>query len=161
MSDQLLSEHVSADRPNTTPWPPILYVAAFVGAYLLEQIVPFWPYGEWVRPWAGILAAIGFLIAASGLNYFQAIDTPVNPTGQAKQLATEGIYRFTRNPMYLGAVIMLVGLSGAFRSGWLLIAAAAVAYGLQRLAIEPEEAYLSRRFGNAYRDYCANVRRWS
>ena len=160
MSDQLATQQTSTDRPNATPWPPLLYLAAFAGAYVLEQIAPFWPFGEWLRPWAGILAAVGFLIAAGGLNHFQFIGTPVNPTGQATQLATEGIYRFTRNPMYLAAVIMLVGLSGAFRSGWLLIAAVAVAYGLQRLAIEPEEAYLSRRFGNAYRDYCANVRRW-
>ena len=66
----------------------------------------------------------------------------------------------TRNPMYLGALVFFVGFALAMRSGWLLVAVPAVAIALQKLAIEPEEAYLTRRFGEAYLEYCAKVRRW-
>ena len=88
------------------------------------------------------------------------IDTPVNPTGQARQLATEGIYARTRNPMYLGALVGFVGLGLALRSTWLLLAVPAMAVALHILAISREEAYLERVFGEEYRHFRSRVRRW-
>ena len=156
-----MTEPQSFDRPNVYPWPPIIYAAALLGAYVMERLLPFWPFGGWeIRPLGAIVAATGFLIAVAGLSHFQLVGTPFDPTGRAKVLATGGIYRFTRNPMYLGGVLFFTGLAFALRSGWLLLAAPAIEYGLQRLAIEPEDAYLTRRFGDEYRNYCAKVRRW-
>ena len=60
----------------------------------------------------------------------------------------------------LAALIAFFGLGLALRSTWLLVAVPAVAVALTKLAIEPEEAYLERRFGEAYRGYKAQVRRW-
>ena len=62
--------------------------------------------------------------------------------------------------MYLGALGLFLGLAFALRSGGLLVVTPAVAVALQLLAIRPEEAYLERRFGDAYRAYKRRVRRW-
>lgn len=155
-----MSDPNSADRANKVPWPPVLYLVVGVAAYGLERV---WPLALPVESgvWAGwLIALLGFGIAASGGLYFQSIGTPIDPTGQAKKLAMGGIYAVTRNPMYLGALVFFTGLALALRSGWLLIFVPVVAIALQKLAIEREEAYLTRRFGEEYLAYCHKVRRW-
>jgi len=150
------------DRPNRIPWPPVIDVAVLVAAWALERTVPLsmMPEGSLLR-WAGWAVVVaGLAIAVAGFGYFQAIGTAVNPTGQASKLATGGIYAFTRNPMYLGTVVAFVGLAFALGSAWLVILAILMPLALRKLAIEPEEAYLKRRFGAAYETYCARVRRW-
>lgn len=150
----------STDRANRIPWPPILYVVAGALAYGLERAWPLALAYDGLK-WPGVVIALaGFALAVAGAGYFRTIGTPVNPTGSAKRLATGGIYKVTRNPMYLGGVILFTGLALAFRSGWLLALVPAIALGLQKLAIEPEEAYLRRRFRADYAAYCAKVRRW-
>jgi protein-S-isoprenylcysteine O-methyltransferase Ste14 len=150
------------DRPNTKPWPPIIYAAVLVLVWLLEQVVPLpsLPESLLIR-WVGaaiFLAAIGLGLA--GIFNLRAEGTTFHPAGQASALATRGIYSFSRNPMYLSALVAFVGLGLALRSTWLLVAVPAAAIALQKLAIEPEEAYLERRFGEPYRRYKAHVRRW-
>ena len=157
-----MTEPQSTDRPSRYPWPPIIYVVALAGAFVLDLAMPVWPrsYNPEFYHLDDVLLCVGLVVALSGFFYFQAIGTPFDPTASANALATGGIYRVTRNPMYLGALVFFVGFALAMRSGWLLVAVPAVAIALQKLAIEPEEAYLTRRFGEAYLEYCAKVRRW-
>jgi protein-S-isoprenylcysteine O-methyltransferase Ste14 len=75
-------------------------------------------------------------------------------------LVTGGIYRYTRNPMYVGLVFVLVGWAAFLASLWTLVGPLACALYLQRFQIEPEERVLGERFGAAYADYAASVRRW-
>jgi protein-S-isoprenylcysteine O-methyltransferase Ste14 len=71
-----------------------------------------------------------------------------------------GIYRISRNPMYLGAVLAFAGFGLARHWTWLIVLTPVMAAAIQRLAIVREEAYLERRFGAAYLDYKSRVRRW-
>jgi protein-S-isoprenylcysteine O-methyltransferase Ste14 len=71
-----------------------------------------------------------------------------------------GPYRFTRNPIYLGMVLGLIGLAIAFNSLWLLMALVPFALVIRYGVITREEAYLERKFGDVYRRYRARVRRW-
>jgi protein-S-isoprenylcysteine O-methyltransferase Ste14 len=71
-----------------------------------------------------------------------------------------GPYRLTRNPIYLGMVLGLIGLAIAFNSLWLLMTLALFALVIRYGVITREEAYLERKFGDVYRRYCAQVRRW-
>jgi protein-S-isoprenylcysteine O-methyltransferase Ste14 len=71
-----------------------------------------------------------------------------------------GPFAFSRNPIYLGEVIALVGAGISFNRLWLVLVAPIFGFAVQRLAIEREEAYLERRFGSSYLDYKARVRRW-
>lgn len=153
----------SPDRPNRVPWPPLIYLAVFAAAFLLEHFIPqlpAWPDSFFLRWLGSALVLTGIGLAILGILQFRADETTFHPTHAADNLAVNGIYRYTRNPMYLGAMVAFFGGALAARSPWLLVLLPPTAYALTRLAIEPEEAYLERRFGDAYRDYKSRTRRW-
>lgn len=150
------------DRPSSVPWPPIIYAAALVACWSLEALIalPRLPESLIVRWIGAVLFLAGLGLGLKGFADLRAAGTTMHPSGAASALVTEGIYARTRNPLYLAALIAFAGLGLALRSTWLLIAAPCVAVALTRLAIEPEEAYLARRFGAAYLNYTSRVRRW-
>lgn len=150
------------DRPNRIPWPPILDAVAIAGAVALQRA---WPSPALFEPgparWFGwVLCVAGLGIAAAGVLHFRQIRTPVDPTGQATTVATGGIYAWTRNPMYLGTLLAFAGLGLAWPLTWLVLLIPLLAFGLFKLAITREEAFLERRFGAEYSAYKARVRRW-
>jgi protein-S-isoprenylcysteine O-methyltransferase Ste14 len=102
----------------------------------------------------------GAALAFTGIRRFWRARTTVLPFGGTTQLVTTGIYRFTRNPMYLGMALAYVGCAMLVNSVWCVLflpVALTLAYVL---AIRPEERYLTGKFGEVYRRYCADVRRW-
>jgi protein-S-isoprenylcysteine O-methyltransferase Ste14 len=83
------------------------------------------------------------------------------PTNRPTTTIVEnGPYRFTRNPIYLGMFIGLVGLAVAFDTLWLLMTLVPFALVIRFGVVAPEEAYLDRKFGDVYRGYRSRVRRW-
>ncbi|MDE2385174.1 MAG: isoprenylcysteine carboxylmethyltransferase family protein [Alphaproteobacteria bacterium] len=148
-------------RPNSHHWPPYLYALTMAAALGLTW---GWPLAFWALPlqrWLGaLLFAGGIVMGLAAIGLFRKMGTTVDPTGRASALADRGIYRFTRNPMYLGATLAYLGLGLWFGNGWLLLLTPIMALGLHHLAILREEAWLSARFGPAYVAYCARVRRW-
>jgi protein-S-isoprenylcysteine O-methyltransferase Ste14 len=151
-----------AERANRIPWPPIVYGIVLMAALALDRIAPLaWLAHGWGwRALGSALAVAGIAVAAAGFIRFRAFGTPVDPTARVEVLVTTGIYAYTRNPMYLGITVALLGLGLALRSEWLLILALLMPLALQRLAIVPEERHLDARFGEAWRAYAARVRRW-
>jgi protein-S-isoprenylcysteine O-methyltransferase Ste14 len=150
------------DRPNTIHWPPALYLMALAGAYVLQKIVPI---PTWIpQPYANQIGwplfFFGVLLGCVAIFGFRQHRTPVDPTARAERLATDGIYAVTRNPMYLCAIIALVGVGIARGSSWLLVITCVLPLALRRLAIDREEAHLESRFGDDYRRYKSRVRRW-
>jgi protein-S-isoprenylcysteine O-methyltransferase Ste14 len=113
----------------------------------------------------GIAAGLGCVamgIAVSGFVAFRRARTTVNPmkVGSASSLVTSGIYRFTRNPMYLGLLLMLLAWAlYLYNPVTLLYLAVFVAY-IDRLQIIPEERALTLLFGTDYLAYKGRVRRW-
>jgi protein-S-isoprenylcysteine O-methyltransferase Ste14 len=150
------------DRPSPLPWPPIIYAAALIACWILEASItlPRLPESLIVRWIGAVVFLAGLGLGLKGFADLRAAGTTMHPTDTASALVTDGIYARTRNPLYLAALIAFVGLGLALRSTWLLIAVPGVAIALTRLAIEPEEAYLARRFGAAYLNYTSRVRRW-
>jgi protein-S-isoprenylcysteine O-methyltransferase Ste14 len=82
------------------------------------------------------------------------------PWTSTPQIVSSGVYRFTRNPMYLGLAAIQLGIGVALGNGWIVALVPAVLAAVHVLAIRPEEAYLERKFGDAYRQYKRSVRRW-
>ncbi len=78
----------------------------------------------------------------------------------ADRLVTEGPFRFRRNPIYMGEVLVFLGLAELTHNIWFAIIAPLFAIAIQRLAILPEERHLEERFGQAYLDYKERTRRW-
>lgn len=150
------------DRPNRIHWPPILYAIVLLWSWAFRYLwalppIIVRPASVWI---GGVLCLIGLLIGAAGLVHFRRVGTAFDPTSPASVLATGGIYTVTRNPMYLGALLLFSGLGIAWPNTWLLLILPILAVALRKLAIEREEAYLERRFGDAYLAYKHRVRRW-
>ena len=86
--------------------------------------------------------------------------TPVPSNQPVRALVTTGIHAWSRNPIYVGMFLLYAGIGIAVRSPWVLILALPLVIILRYGVVAREEAYLERRFGDAYRDYKARVRRW-
>ena len=111
---------------------------------------------------AVVLVVAGALVALAGVVAFRRHKTTVNPftPEQSSSLVATGIYRFSRNPMYLGFLLALVGWC-AYLANWVsaLLLPVFVAY-LNRFQIQPEERALKERFGQQFLAYSQSVRRW-
>lgn len=91
---------------------------------------------------------------------FNAAGTNIPPTLPTTALVVDGIYRRTRNPFYLGAVLVYLGLGVAAASFWTIVLVIPLLWVINTGVIAPEERYLERKFGDAYRAYRVRVRRW-
>ena len=152
------------DRPNAIPWPPILFASTALVALGLQVLLPLpWPGGAW----AAVLAMLGLFLAAAGLALdlasmlaFRRHRTTVMPHRGASRLITDGPFRFSRNPIYVGNTLLVAGAGLIFGVAWLIPAALAGAIATRKLAIEREERHLALRFGQAWSDYAARTPRW-
>ena len=151
------------DHPNISPivHPPVVALM-FIGiAYFLGRFVPL-PYSvPAVFRYVGLsLSFLGFLLGMGAFVKFREARTTLDPHGSAQQLVTSGIYRFTRNPIYLGFLLMVIGLPLNSGHYWGIVVAPIYVLMMNRLIIQHEEAYLERKFGQAYTSYTSRVRRW-
>lgn len=150
-----------SDHPaiNRNVHPPVVALI-FIGlAVLLGWLVPIPspPFFEWI----GLgLTIIGVVLGFSAFNEFRKARTTLDPHGSVKALVTAGIYQITRNPIYLGFLLMVIGfpLNSGYYSG--LVVAPFFIITMNHLVIEKEEAYLEKRFGEVYTGYRSRVRRW-
>jgi protein-S-isoprenylcysteine O-methyltransferase Ste14 len=110
----------------------------------------------------GTLLALGVLVGAAGVLQFRRAGTTKNPmTPQAASaLVTGGIYRFTRNPMYAGMVLVLLAVVVFFSNPLGLAGVVAFVLWMNAFQIAPEERALEARFGEDFRRYRERVRRW-
>jgi protein-S-isoprenylcysteine O-methyltransferase Ste14 len=142
--------------------PPLVFAGAIALAFILGWI---WPRDPWVGGalrWIVAMVSIGGGVAfvATALGLFRQTDQDPKPWLPTREMVTEGPYKITRNPMYLGLVLITVGIGYVVGNGWFAITGVLAALVVQKLAIEPEEAYLERKFGDDYRAYKRSVRRW-
>jgi protein-S-isoprenylcysteine O-methyltransferase Ste14 len=116
----------------------------------------------WARRLALLLAFSGVVIALLGVGAFRQASTTVDPRypDKARELVVAGVYRWTRNPMYLGMLLVLTAW-GVYLSNLLsfVVLPAFVLY-LTRFQIIPEERAMRANFAGSYTDYCRRVRRW-
>jgi len=108
------------------------------------------------------IAAVGIVFDLSALLAFRRAKTTINPLkpGRTSTLVTVGIYRVSRNPMYVGLVCFLLGWAAYLAALWPLAGPLLFILYLNRFQIEPEERILARRFGDDFTAYRERVRRW-
>lgn len=141
--------------------PPVYFlgtVAASVGLHLLMPLAVLVPSPIHLAGAVLVVAGLGIALWAAGL--FRSAGTPVVPFTQSTALVTGGIYRWTRNPMYLGMVIALVGLAVLLGTLGAFLPIPFFAWQIRRKFVLPEEAFLEGIFGGRYLEYKARVRRW-
>ena len=154
------------ERPNRIPWPPLLYGSAILAAVGAQFLFPLG--FAWIpHPFSDILCAMGWVIIAAALALdFSAMATlhrartTVWPNRRSDHLVSSGPFRITRNPIYVGNTMLMIGVGLVSGILWFILLAFAAAFATQKLAIEREERHLAHRFGKPYRDYMKKVRRW-
>lgn len=152
------------ERPNNLPWPPFIYGGALLLGGVLEKFLPFEAIDRILAGlpvWVGLAVLIcGSLVDGAAVLALRRHGTTFMPNVGTQVLATAGIYGLSRNPIYLGNTIALLGVALVLRWSWLLLLVPVTMAAVSALAIAREERHLEVRFGEAYRDYKARVRRW-
>ena len=141
--------------------PPIFFLAALFVMILLNSFVPI---GHWLNyPWrylGVIIIVIGFSLSLGSGIYFRKLGTNPRPGTQANVLVTKGPFRFTRNPMYLGLVTMLIGVSILLGSYSPLFIIPVIFVILHRQFVLREEKWMEGWFGERYIEYKSKTPRW-
>ncbi|PJG84148.1 methyltransferase family protein [Caviibacterium pharyngocola] len=138
--------------------PPFWFIACAALVYATPAIIPFTAPLWIIAPF--ILSACG--IAAISLWQFHVVKTTVHPLQLEKTsvLVTNGIYRISRNPMYLSLLLLLISWCLYLGSLGGLLGVILFVFIINELHIKPEEKVLTEYFGNQYREYQRKVRRW-
>ncbi len=146
-------------------FPPALPLATILLGVALARL---WPLDPGFAPPPALRYGCGGAItlgAVLGLGAWSVLlirrsGQSENPWKPTTQLIERGPFRISRNPMYLQMVLVCIGFAIMLWNAWIALLTPLCAWLLYRLAIAPEEAYLERKFGDAYRDYRRRVRRW-
>lgn len=154
----------TADYAEVAIKAPLLFLGALVLGSILTLFLPIGP-GLASPNGLGlavgvIFMVLGFTLAGFSVRAFRRAGTNVVPGEPATALVVFGPYHITRNPIYVGFVLVYFGLSIVLTSVWVLVLLIPVLVILQRGVIVPEETYLDRKFGDAYRRYTGRVPRW-
>ncbi|WP_022729836.1 methyltransferase family protein [Fodinicurvata sediminis] len=143
--------------------PPLIFAVALGLGFGFESLVL--PLATGLPPLprylaGALLAVIACLVIAMGLLRFRRAGTPVEPWHSSTAIVTDGIYGYTRNPMYLGMTGLYLAIALLFDSLWNLILLVPLLAVMHYGVIRREERYLEGKFGDAYLAYRSRVRRW-
>ncbi len=150
------------DTAHVIVRPPFAWGLAILAGLALNWLVPL-PFLPAHLPaaWIGALVfAAALMLAAWAIGTMTKAGSNVPTNLPTTAIVENGPYRFTRNPIYLGMVLGLIGLSIAFDDLWLMLMLVPFALVIRYGVVAREEAYLERKFGEVYRRYRARVRRW-
>ena len=143
--------------------PPAVAAAIAVAMWGTSRLAPLLQIPSALRlGTSGAVLLVGIVFSVGGVLAFRRARTTLNPTKpeQASSLVRSGVYRVTRNPMYVGLLCILFALAVFLSSGWALIGPVAFVLYIGRFQIAPEERALAKLFGSEFTDYQAKVRRW-
>ena len=145
--------------------PPLIGAVAVVLGLVLDRLLPAYVLSV-LLSWeeriliGGLIMAAGFALALPAILAFRRAETHVEPWKPSSALVTDGVYRRLRNPMYVGATLLLTGFAVLFASDWTLVMTITFAGVVHFGVVMREERYLEAKFGDAYRKYKAQVPRY-
>jgi protein-S-isoprenylcysteine O-methyltransferase Ste14 len=165
----------SRDIPGVIAPPPLIYIGFLLAGWVVFRFANPAVIGPEVAGWLSLgfgmetqtrrvvslpLIIGGLLLDGAAAGYFRRLGTAVEPWKPSTVLATDGLYRLSRNPIYLGFAITYVGLAIAMDSVVALALLVPCLWVVDRFVIQREERYLAAKFGADYDAYRARVRRW-
>ncbi len=144
--------------------PPFLYLIPVALGVLLHRYALPWPVPGPDGPVRAAIAvavvAVGVGVALAALGLFWRTGQNPEPWKPTPSIVSDGIYRFTRNPMYVGLAIIQIGAGIGAGTLWITALTPLSLIAVYWLAVRPEEAYLEAKFGDEYLRYKTSVRRW-
>ena len=160
-----MSDTETDDRAAVRFPPPLVFIAALVIGFVFHrwlwplavgQVLPFWlPIGFGV-----LLILFGFSMILMGSSLFKKTGQEPEPWTTTPEIITTGIYRYSRNPMYVGMAFIQAGIGVAAGILWIIILLPAAIGVVYLIAVRPEEAYLEKKFGQPFQAYQRSTRRW-
>ncbi len=149
------------DRPNLFPWPPVLLGIAILGGFSLNQLMPIAVASSPLNQFIGLALIAGALALDVWASLtFRRAKTTILPHRGSDALVTGGPFQYSRNPIYLGNLLILGGIGLLLGSVWHIALVAPLGYAIMRFAITREEAHLEAKFPREWADYTSRVRRW-
>ncbi|HRO34030.1 MAG TPA: isoprenylcysteine carboxylmethyltransferase family protein [Brevundimonas sp.] len=151
------------DVPGVIAPPPLIYLGFLFAGWGLGRLIVtpgFGLDGDIRRGLAVVLVIGGLTLEAMALGLFRRLGTPPQPWKPTTALATGGVYRFSRNPIYLGFTLIYAGFAVAMDSPVALAGLLPCLIVIDRFVVAREERYLDVKFGQEWRAYRAQVRRW-
>ena len=152
-----------SDHPdiNKNIHPPIVTLFYILIAMLLGRFVQV-PVAvpDVLQKIGFVLILIGFLFGLSAIIEFRKAHTTLDPHGSVSSVASSGVYRITRNPIYLCFLFIIIGFPLNFGNFWGLILSPLFIITMNNLVIKNEETYLEKKFKEQYTGYKSHVRRW-
>jgi len=151
----------NTDHARVMVAPPLVFLGYLIGALILNWVVPFpTPWTFLLRIVGGVIVIAGFLLAGSAFSQMIKTHTSPDPHQLVNALVTDGPYRFTRNPIYLGFFLIYLGSTLLAGTLWGLIASPFLFWTITHAVIHAEEIYLDAKFGEQYKEYRSRVRQW-
>ncbi len=151
----------NTDSANVAIHPMVVYAVAVAIAFGLGYIWPLtYPQDPIYEHIGKGLIALGVIICVAAGFQFWRHKTSVDCNGCVTSILTTGVFRISRNPIYLGFILIYIGFSRYWNNIWMLVLLIPMCVALFQLVIAREEAYLERKFGDEYIRYKQKVRRW-
>jgi protein-S-isoprenylcysteine O-methyltransferase Ste14 len=142
----------------------VVFGIPFLAAIALQLVLPIRFPGRSLTPariFAGaVLIVLGVLFVVLARREFSRCRQPTDPGFPTSEIISTSVFSISRNPLYLGGVLILAGISLVFNLPWVLILLIPSVFACYTVLIAPEERYLAARFGEQYRAYTAKVHRW-
>jgi protein-S-isoprenylcysteine O-methyltransferase Ste14 len=148
-------------RPNTIPWPPLIFATACVFGLVMERFVPTGVIlPRWFVLGGRCIIALGLGLDLWAMATMMLAGANILPNRPAGRLVTNGPFALSRNPIYLGNTTLMLGIGLAWNAFWFLPLAFCAAALVEMLAIRREEAHLALLFGPEWAAYAAKTPRW-
>jgi protein-S-isoprenylcysteine O-methyltransferase Ste14 len=149
------------DTPQVIAPPPLLFAAGLVLGVLAQLAFPVQPLpARLARVLGAALLVGGVVVATWGQCSMARAGTPSNPRRPVRTLVTDGPFRVSRNPLYVATIGVYLGLAFLLNALWPLVLAVPLLCLVHWGVVLREESYLEAKFGETYRSYTAQVRRW-
>ncbi len=143
--------------------PVVVFIMFFLLMFILSRFLPFGQFNFFGRsPMIYVLVSLAVLITLISVGQFFASKTTVNPRNPmyTSKLITNGVYKFSRNPMYLALLLVLFAWGMWLGNAFNVLVAVGFVWYMNKFQIIPEERALITLFGKEYQKYCEEVRRW-
>ncbi|MCW5317086.1 DUF1295 domain-containing protein [Nostoc sp. KVJ3] len=155
-----MEEDIS-DNPGVIAFPPALYAGTLLIGLVLSFMFPIDFLSRSVALFLGVLAIIcAGLIVTSAFRTMNRAQTEVNPSRPTTAIVSDGVFRLSRNPIYLSLTLLYIGIALLLGALWALLLLFPLLVIVQIGIVQREESYLERKFGDEYLRYKARVRRW-
>ncbi len=149
------------DNPGVIALPPLIFLVFLALGVLIHNIFPLhFIHGPLRNIVGAIFLAYSALISGLAILQMRRAGTNIDVRKPSTAIVTDGIFRYTRNPMYLSMALILIAISVLISNIWILILTPAFIIVIQKGVIEREERYLEGKFGTDYTSYKKNTHRW-